>query len=175
MQTSQHAAAGFDNESKVRRAGYRSLKERRFPVESWHRRYFVHRSQNKNLNSIKRFFLLIARVYMLPLFVRHFSSHHHLYTYCYSFPFALAPSSHLASSSLELKLMLTLFTQCLSSLGFPKRSPLKMCPRCPPQLLHTISVLIMPMPGSARWPTAPGTASQKAGQPQPESNLWFAL
>lgn len=73
------------------------------------------------------------------------------------------------------KLILTPLTQCLSSLGFPNLSPLKMCPRCPPQLLHTISVLIMPRPGSGLCPTASGKASQKAGHPHPESNLWLAL
>jgi hypothetical protein len=77
--------------------------------------------------------------------------------------------------SSALKLMLTLFTQCLSSFGLPNFSPLKMCPKCPPQLLQTISVRIIPRPGSGRCPTAPGMASQNAGHPQPESNLWFAL
>jgi hypothetical protein len=125
--------------------------------------------------SIKYESSLIASVLMPPLsIVSHLIVTN---TYIYNFPLLLPSSSHFASPSLSfgLKLILILFTQCLSSLGFPKRSPLKICPKCPPQLLHTISVLIMPMPGSARWPTAPGTASQNAGHPQPESNLWFAL
>lgn len=38
-----------------------------------------------------------------------------------------------------------LFTQCLSSTGFPKPSPSKTWPRWPPQFLHVISVLFIPI------------------------------
>lgn len=74
-----------------------------------------------------------------------------------------------------LKLMDTLFTQCLSSVGVGYPSPLNTWPRWPPQLLHTISVRSMPNVRSVCLVTAPGTASKKAGHPQPDLNLWFAL
>ena len=75
-------------------------------------------------------------------------------TSSYSFSrtlFILPCVSHSFLSS-GLKSIDTLLTQCRSSLGLPKRSPLKICPRWPPQLLHTISVRIIPRPGSGRWP-----------------------
>lgn len=36
----------------------------------------------------------------------------------------------------------TLLTQCRSSVGVGKPSPLKTCPRCPPQAAHVISILL---------------------------------
>lgn len=77
------------------------------------------------------------------------------------------------SSSVNRKL--TLFTQCLSSVGVGYPSPLNTCPRCPPQLLHTISVRSIPNELSVYRLTAPGTESKYAGQPQPDLNLWEAL
>ena len=72
----------------------------------------------------------------------------------------------LACSS-GLKLMLTLFTQCLASVGVPSFSPIKICPKWPPQFAHIISVRDPSSPSFI----APGIASKKAGQPQPELNL----
>ena len=70
-----------------------------------------------------------------------------------------------------LKLMLTLFTQCLSSFGVSNFSPLKICPKWPPQFAHIISVRIISIDSSSFSLIAPGIASKKAGQPQPELNL----
>lgn len=70
--------------------------------------------------------------------------------------------------------MLTLLTQCLASVGFLKPSPLKICPKWPPQLLQTISVRSIMPELSGCSSMAPGTASKNAGQPHPESNLWVA-
>lgn len=78
-----------------------------------------------------------------------------------------------ASSSLNLKL--TLFTQCLSSVGVGYPSPLKTWPKCPPQLLQTISMRSIPNELSTFLFTAPGIESKYAGQPQPDLNLCEAL
>lgn len=77
------------------------------------------------------------------------------------------------ASSVNLKL--TLFTQCLSSVGVGYPSPLNTCPKCPPQLLHTISVLSIPNELSVYRFTAPGMESKYAGQPQPDLNLCEAV
>lgn len=78
-----------------------------------------------------------------------------------------------ASSSVNRKL--TLFTQCLSSVGVGYPSPLNTCPKCPPQLLHTISVLSIPNELSVYRFTAPGMESKYAGHPQPDLNLCEAV
>ena len=80
-----------------------------------------------------------------------------------------------AFSSPSVNLKLTLLTQCLSSVGVLYPSPLNTCPKCPPQLLHTISVLSIPNELSVNRFTAPGIESKYAGQPQPDLNLWLAL
>lgn len=80
-----------------------------------------------------------------------------------------------AFSSPSVNLKLTLLTQCRSSVGVLYPSPLNTCPKCPPQLLHTISVLSIPNELSVNRFTAPGTESKYAGQPQPDLNLWLAL
>ena len=61
-----------------------------------------------------------------------------------------------------------LFTQWRVSFAV-KRSPVKTCPKCPPQLLQTISTLLPSASGT--FFTAPGISSSKLGQPQCESNL----
>lgn len=81
---------------------------------------------------------------------------------------ALAVTSSLNFSEIEL-------TQCLSSVGVSKPSPLNTCPRCPPQAVQVISVLSIPMDVSSCLVTAPGIASKKAGHPQPELNLVVLL
>ena len=48
---------------------------------------------------------------------------------------------------------------------------LKTWPRCPPQLLQSTSVRVMPSELSDRSSTAFGRAFQKLGQPVPLSNL----
>lgn len=49
------------------------------------------------------------------------------------------------------------FTQCLSSVGVLKPSPLNTCPRCPPQAVQVISTRL---PSGSGWrDTAPGMAS----------------
>lgn len=73
------------------------------------------------------------------------------------------------------KSMLTLLTQCRSSVGVAYPSPLNTCPKWPPQLLHTISVRSIPNVLSVCLVTAPGIASKKAGHPHPELNLCCAL
>src|ERR1700733_1661540 len=84
-------------------------------------------------------------------------------------------SSPFTTGSFSLNFKLMLFTQCLSSVGVLYPSPLNTCPRCPPQLLQTISVLAIPKELSVRLVTAPGMLSKYAGHPQPDLNLWFAL
>ena len=84
-------------------------------------------------------------------------------------PWPLLPPS----SSPNLKL--TLLTQCLSSVGVGYPSPLKTCPKWPPQLLHTISVRCIPNAPSTCRVTAPGMLSKYAGHPQPDLNLCDAL
>jgi hypothetical protein len=79
------------------------------------------------------------------------------------------------SGSSLLNFKLILFTQCLSSVGVLYPSPLKTCPRCPPQFEQTISVLAMPKVESVCLVTAPGILSKYAGHPQPDLNLWFAV
>jgi len=71
--------------------------------------------------------------------------------------------------------MLTLLTQCRSSVGVGYPSPLKTWPKWPPQFEHTISVLSMPNVRSVCRVTAPGILSKYAGHPQPDLNLWEAL
>nr|WVD56317.1 methioninesulfoxide reductase [Botrytis cinerea]WVD56318.1 methioninesulfoxide reductase [Botrytis cinerea] len=56
--------------------------------------------------------------------------------------------------------MLTLLTQCLSSVGVLKPSPLNTCPKWPPQFEHTISVRCIPKVLSVCLVTAPGMLSK---------------
>lgn len=58
------------------------------------------------------------------------------------------------------KFRLMLLTQCLSSVGVGWPSPLKTCPRWPPQLEQTISVRAMPKVLSSWRVTAPGMLSK---------------
>jgi len=71
--------------------------------------------------------------------------------------------------------ILTLLTQCLSSVGLLYPSPLNTCPKWPPQFEHTISVLSIPNVLSVCLVTAPGILSKYAGHPHPDLNLWLAL
>lgn len=107
------------------------------------------------------------------------SSLHHTTTVLYTEKTPYSPSTHTPfqfpwpSSSLNRKL--TLFTQCLSSVGVGYPSPLNTCPKCPPQLLHTISVRSIPNDRSVCLVTAPGMESKYAGHPHPDLNLCVAL
>ncbi|KAJ0917450.1 hypothetical protein HanRHA438_Chr05g0206091 [Helianthus annuus] len=57
----------------------------------------------------------------------------------------------------EVNLMEILLTQCLSSVGVLKPSPLNTWPKCPPQAVQVISVLLPS--GSALRVIAPGRPS----------------
>jgi hypothetical protein len=70
--------------------------------------------------------------------------------------FAAEPTG-LSSSE---KFKLTLLTQCLSSVGVAYPSPLKTCPKWPPQFEQTISVLDIPKDLSVCRVTAPGMLSK---------------
>ena len=60
----------------------------------------------------------------------------------------------------SLNLRLILLTQCLSSVGVGKRSPLNTCPRCPPHLAQQISILCIPWVLSSWRTSAPGILSK---------------
>ena len=85
--------------------------------------------------------------------------------------FGLPPSG--SASSVNLREML--FTQCLSSVGVGNPSPLNTCPKCEPQLEHTISVRVIPNLLSSNLFTAPGIESKYAGHPHPDLNFCDAL
>ena len=111
----------------------------------------------------------------------HRHHHHHRHLLYYTPPkrhythAQYSPTNYTFAFSSSVNRKLTLFTQCLSSVGVGYPSPLNTCPKCPPQLLHTISVLSMPNELSVYLFTAPGTESKYAGQPQPDLNLCEAL
>ena len=92
--------------------------------------------------------------------------------------YALLSPLFFASSTISspgANFMLTLLTQCLSSVGVAYPSPLNTCPRWPPQFEHTISVRCIPNVLSVCLVTAPGMLSKYAGHPHPDLNLWEAL
>lgn len=72
-------------------------------------------------------------------------------------PFTANPTPHFSPSA---NLKLTLLTQCRSSVGVGYPSPLNTWPRCPPHLLHVISVRDMPSVESVWRVTAPGMESK---------------
>lgn len=106
------------------------------------------------LDSRKQLYIQKALTYEVKLYLTYF--------------FSIFPSS-------SENLILTLFTQCLSSVGVGYPSPLNTCPKWPPQFEHTISVLDIPNDLSSCLITAPGIESKYAGHPQPDANLCEAL
>lgn len=121
--------------------------------------------------------LFVFRVALLSLTIQatRVNSPHQLHLQRHSPQIKITHAFDLPAPSSSVNRKLTLFTQCLSSVGVGYPSPLNTCPRCPPQLLHTISVRSIPNELSVYRLTAPGTESKYAGQPQPDLNLWEAL